>query len=650
MTIQLRDVCWKILVVPGVLLLTLLVGCVSDTGVVSNLNLKDPRSTDPFEVVDCLFPGEIRRLGTQMIYVTPRRPARVTAEDCAMGGGEYVVFDRADYKTALNVWMPEAQKGDVEAQYYVGVLYERGAEGQPDYTKAAEWYQKAAKRENRRAAVNLGRLYEKGLGVGKNEAEARKWYAKANGTLGAAEREGLLTLLPGESAQQELADTRARLAEQIGLLEDDRQKLAQLKKRPVSPGPGQSGTDIVARHERAVQDREQEIKTLQARVISLMEAAQRHTQVTGAQGPTIQIVDPLLVVTRGVRKEEGRIPLVIPRGQPSRLTGRVVADGGIRTLEANGTRVSFDEQGLFVVILESLKGATKAVPIDILAVDQQGKRAERRLIVSYGEGTVPSAPGLLPAGRYHALVIGNDHYGSQWMPLSTPIADAKAMSKVLQDHYGFQVTTLTDATYEQILKALNDYKKTLSNQDKLLVYYAGHGYLEPRIDRGYWIPVDAEWHDNTKWIDFPKVTDLLELIPARQVLVVADSCFAGKLTRSAIARMDQDLDEQTRESVLRSMTQKKIRTALTSGGAKPVLDEGGGGHSVFATALLGVLAENRDSLETERLFWAVQARVARAARSMKFEQRPTYGPIHMAGHEEAGDFVFVPMAASAKIP
>lgn len=642
MTIELSYVCRKIPVVPGVLLFTLLVGCVSDSGVLSKLNLKDPRSTDPFEVVNCLFPGEIRQLGTQMTYVTPRRPARVTAEDCAMGGGEYVAFDRADYKTALNVWMAEAEKGDADAQYYVGVLYEKGAEGQPDYATAAEWYQKAAERENRRAAINLGRLYEKGLGVTKNETVARKWYAKANETVGAAEREGVLTSPLGESAQQELADTRARLAEQIGLLEDDRQKLAQAKKQPIEPASGQSAADIVARQERTVQDRQKEIELLKGRVTSLKEATQRQPQVTGGQGPSIQIIDPLLVITRGIRKEEGRIPLVILRGQPYRLTGRVVADGGIRTLEANGTRISFDEQGLFVLPLESLKGATKGVPVDILAVDQQGKRGERRLIVSYGEGMEQPTPGLRPTGRYHALVIGNDHYGSQWMPLSTPVADAKAMSKILQDRYGFQVTTLTDATYEQILKALNDYKKTLSNQDKLLVYYAGHGYLEPRIDRGYWIPVDAEWHDNTKWIDFPKVTDLLELIKAQQILVVADSCFAGKLTRSAIARMNSDLDEQTRESVLQSMTQKKIRTALTSGGAKPVLDEGGGGHSVFATALLGVLSENRDTLETERLFWAVQARITRAAQSMKFEQIPTYGPIHMAGHEGFGDFVFVP--------
>lgn len=77
---------------------------------------------------------------------------------------------------------------------------------------------------------------------------------------------------------------------------------------------------------------------------------------------------------------------------------------------------------------------------------------------------------------------------------------------------------------------------------------------------------------------------------------------------------------------------------------------GGAGHSVFATAFLKVLTKNATVLETERLYWTVRSRVVQAAERMKFEQRPTYGPIHMPGHEETGDFVFVPVAASAKMP
>jgi hypothetical protein len=113
-----------------------------------------------------------------------------------------------------------------------------------------------------------------------------------------------------------------------------------------------------------------------------------------------------------------------------------------------------------------------------------------------------------------------------------------------------------------------------------------------------------------------------------------------------MGRVSPDAQDEARQSQLNAIAGKKIRTTLTSGGAKPVLDDGGGGHSVFAKAFLGVLSENSTPLETERLFWTVRSRVIQAAERMKFEQIPTYGPIHMAGHEGLGDFVFVPADTS----
>ena len=625
-------------------------GCVSDGGFdQAQLTLKDPRGADPFDVVNCLLPGQIRQLGTQVTYVTARQPVRTTAEDCAIRGGEYVALDRADYRTALKVWMSAAQEGDPDAQYYVGVLYEKGAEGQPNYAKAADWYRQAADRGVRRAAINLGRLYEQGLGVTRNDAEARQWYAKANGEAPKAE-----LLSQADRVQQDLADARARLTERMSLLEDARRKLDQLKQKGGSSAQGIPSAEAVSKQERMAQVRQEEVAKLQARVASLKSTAQQQVAATqqapgqdqGVRGPSIQIIDPSLVITRGIRLEEGRIALTIPRGRPHRVTGRVIAESGVRTVEVNGVPALLDEQGTFVVQLEALKGSAKGVPVDIVAVDRQGKQGTKKLFVSSGEVPV-SKDAVLPTtnrvGGYHAVVIGNDHY-RQWTPLSTAVADAEAMANVLQERYGFRVTVLKDADRKQILKTLNDYRKTLSDQDHLLVYYAGHGFLEPEIDRGYWIPVEGDLFDNSDWIEFPAVTDLLELIPARQILVVADSCFAGKLARSAMGRVNPDSDEQAREALLKTMAQKKIRATLTSGGAKPVLDEGGAGHSVFATAMLGVLNENTDALETERLYWTVRSRVVQAAERMKFEQIPTYGPIHMAGHEGFGDFVFVPIS------
>ncbi len=75
-------------------------------------------------IVDCLLPGQVRSLGKQT-YLTARRPIKTTASDCNIRGGEYVAYDRADYKSALNVWMPAAKAGDAEAQAILVDLAQR---------------------------------------------------------------------------------------------------------------------------------------------------------------------------------------------------------------------------------------------------------------------------------------------------------------------------------------------------------------------------------------------------------------------------------------------------------------------------------------------------------------------------------------------
>jgi hypothetical protein len=124
-------------------------------------------------------------------------------------------------------------------------------------------------------------------------------------------------------------------------------------------------------------------------------------------------------------------------------------------------------------------------------------------------------------------------------------------------------------------------------------------------------------------------------------MVVVDSCYAGALTRSSVARLRSGMTAAEREHWLRTMSTKRARTVLTSGGLAPVMDSGGGQHSVFAKALLEVLSANSEILDGQRLHREVAARVAYAAANMQFDQVPEYAPIRFAGHE-AGEFFLIP--------
>lgn len=183
-------------------------------------------------VVDCLLPGQVRQLGTRT-YQTPRRPIRTTAAECEIRGGEYVSFDRADYKTALKVWMEAAKAGDAEAQTNVGEIFEKGLGTTPNYEAAALWYKLAAKQGNTRAQFNLGTLYELGSGVPLDKVEALNWYRRAWGmaeddlmfsSAAAREQDDLRNTLEQDLAEK---DTQLQLLrQQIEQLEDQLQSAA----------------------------------------------------------------------------------------------------------------------------------------------------------------------------------------------------------------------------------------------------------------------------------------------------------------------------------------------------------------------------------------------------------------------------------------
>ncbi len=74
----------------------------------------------------------------------------------------------------------EAESGDAQAQFQMGLLHERGAGGvKRDFAKAFLWYAKAAPQGNIAAQNNLATLYTRGKGVERNHEEAVKWYRVA---------------------------------------------------------------------------------------------------------------------------------------------------------------------------------------------------------------------------------------------------------------------------------------------------------------------------------------------------------------------------------------------------------------------------------------------------------------------------------------
>jgi uncharacterized coiled-coil protein SlyX len=249
-------------------------------------------------------------------------------------------------------------------------------------------------------------------------------------------------------------------------------------------------------------------------------------------------------------------------------------------------------------------------------------------------------------GRYYALVIGNQNYQSI-ESLETPKNDAARAARILADRYGFTVSILEDANDITMLKALNDLNSVLRPEDNLLIYYAGHGarLQSGRTEAGYWLPVNADAPPkDTFWVPNEQITAHLGRLPAKRVLVVADSCYAGLLSTDPSYLFLNDKVTYSKEYIKFKLP-KRSRLLLASGGDKPVLDEGGDGNSVFARAFLDELENNQGILSSPELFSRIRKRVEIAAQKNQFVQTPEFKSIKGAGHE-VGDFFFVPRSDS----
>ena len=233
-------------------------------------------------------------------------------------------------------------------------------------------------------------------------------------------------------------------------------------------------------------------------------------------------------------------------------------------------------------------------------------------------------------GKYYALVIGNNKY-EKLSNLNTAINDAKVISKLLENRYDFSVETLINVTRSEIIGTLSKYRKFFSNKDNFLIYYAGHGWLDKDADEGYWLPIDADKENPSNWISNSTITSFIRAINAKHIMVVADSCYSGKLARGL--RMAGVKERNYYEEI----SQKKSRTVLTSGGLEPVADGGGkSGHSVFASAFIDTLLSNTVILEGDAVFLKIKRPVI-----LNSDQTPVYSDLRKVGHN-GGDFLFIP--------
>jgi uncharacterized protein len=505
-----------------------------------------------------------------------------------------------NYQEAVRWYRRAADKGLVDAQFQIGLMYAKGQGVAQDYAEALKWYRKAVDQGNVGAQINLGNMYANGQGVPQDYAEAVKWYRKA-ADQGGATAQFNLGLMYGKGQGVPQNHTEAYLWFSLSAAQgvEKASNNRDLAARSLTPA------QLIRAQERASQWRPKA-----APYVS--DSAQNSPQITATSKPAATNSTPPVPSRRVIREVQKRLAaLGYTPGTADGVMGR----------KTRTAIKAFQRDAGLIATGEATETLAKLMKTMLASRPELKKPAS----------TPPAAPRqVADLGAFHALIIGNNAYRA--LPrLRTAVKDAYAVAELLQSRYGFRATTLINATRDDVIQALQKMRNQLTERDNLLIYYAGHGKLDRGSDRGYWLPVDADEESPVNWINNVTITDAVKAIQAKHVMVVADSCYSGTLTRDT-----RGVEVRVKKSDYISKTHgKKSRTVLASGGLEPVSDSGGSGHSVFAKAFMDALRDNEGVIDGLDVFSYVRKQVR-----LNADQVPNYANIRYAGHEVGGDFLF----------
>jgi len=84
-------------------------------------------------------------------------------------------YAHGDYTRAAAILLPEAERGDADAQTYLGWMYSNGRGVPQDDVEAVQWLRRAADQGQPTAQFLLGLMVDKGHGVKQDFVEAEMW-------------------------------------------------------------------------------------------------------------------------------------------------------------------------------------------------------------------------------------------------------------------------------------------------------------------------------------------------------------------------------------------------------------------------------------------------------------------------------------------
>ena len=254
--------------------------------------------------------------------------------------------------------------------------------------------------------------------------------------------------------------------------------------------------------------------------------------------------------------------------------------------------------------------------IEVSCTNDKGISSARRSFEIFYNDTIQYKPTLYFIG-IGAGIYQNSEYNLKYP--SKDVTDVAKIFKQKMDMFGkVQVTLLTN---EQVtadrVKQLKKMLKDTKVEDKVIVYWSGHGVLNKEMDY-YLATYNMDFlHPEVAGLDYDELENLLDDIPARKRLLFIDACHSGEIDKDEIKFVQTTNTEEGKLTVHNAkgniLLNKKMVSNPTlfnelftdvrrnsganiisaAGGAEYALEADSWGYGVFTYCLLKGLQEKK---------------------------------------------------------
>jgi len=143
----------------------------------------------------------------------------------------------------------------------------------------------------------------------------------------------------------------------------------------------------------------------------------------------------------------------------------------------------------------------------------------------------------------HAVVVGLERYRNELPRASYAEQDARVVARYLSGTMGFEEANVVLLLNDRATKGdMEKYFETwlpnrVESEDTVFVYFSGHGAPNAKTGEAYLVPYDGDplYLDNTGY-RLSRLYQSLSNLPAKEVVVIVDSCFSGAGGRSVLAQ------------------------------------------------------------------------------------------------------------------